>query len=152
NQAGKDRQAGGIGGRPAVGTAVVRVQGEERARAREPLCEARIVVDVVELVEITVWAVDHERLPVLAALLDVARRPALDPMGLCDRLRGKRIEGNAFACRIVDTVALVPVAERHGELRLRSVDDGIGHAVDVHASRRYLAAEVGMKMPGAAVV
>src|SRR5205823_13951055 len=107
NETGKNGEPCGVGGGPAVGTAVVRIHVEEGTRASQPSSLACIVEDVVELVEIVVRAVDDDQVTILlAALVDVARRAAFDPVRLRNRLRGNRIERQPLSRRIIDAVAL----------------------------------------------
>ena len=153
DQSGQDRETGRVGGRPAVRTPVVGAQVEECARACEPLRASSVVENVVELVEVLVRAVDDDQMPVfLAALIDIPRRAAFDPVRFTDRLRWNWIERHTLAGGVVDAIALVPILEGHRLPGLVAVDDRVRHAVDVHAARGHFSTEVRMQMARAAIV
>src|ERR1043166_2679836 len=101
-----------VGRCPAVRPAIVRIHVEERSGAGEPLRLRRVEIDVVELVEILVGAIDDEKMPILlAALVDVARRAAFDPVRLADRLGRNRIERKALTGLVAEAAGFVPVPE-----------------------------------------
>lgn len=136
HEPGQDGEARGVRGGPGLGPAMVVAQVEEGAGARGPL--AALEAQREELVQVLVVGVHDEHVAV-AAHRPVARRPALDPMGLRDGLVGDGIEGLAHP------VALVVVLELHDLLGLARVHDHVGEAVDPHASRRDLTPEVGVQ-------
>ena len=138
NQPRQDGEAGGVGGREALRPPIVGFHVEERARAGLP---ARAVVeDVVELVQELAGSVHDQQVPIgEGAAVDVPGVALLDPVRQGDGLVRDRIEGDA------DPVALAGVKEGHDLLRLRAAYVDIGEAVDVGASRGYLAAEVGAR-------
>ena len=102
-EAGQDRQAGGVGRRPAGRAELVRAEVEDRARAGPPAA-ARGRVEGEELVELAAVAVDDQRVPVA-----VRAAAALDRDVRRDRVRA--------------LVRLVRVLERDARLRLRAADD-----------------------------
>ena len=145
DEAGQDRQARGVGRRPALGTPAVRVQVEERAGAGVPL--AAVEEDVVELIQVAPIAIDDEQVAIAAAApVDVPGLAALDPVRLGDRFVRNRIEGNALIRRMIDAVALVCVLELHRAQRHGAVDDRVRKAVHLRAARRDVAAEVGVHL------
>ena len=68
---------------------------------------------------------------------------AFDPVVLRDRLVRDRIERQAGVRPVVDAVALVPVLERDGLLRLIARNDAVREPVD--RDRAVVAAEIGMR-------
>ena len=60
NETRKDRQSGGIRGRPGIRPAIVGIHVEERAGAREPFSLSGIVEDVVQLVEMISILIDDQ--------------------------------------------------------------------------------------------
>ena len=96
DEAGQDRQAGGVGARPAVGRRALEARSHW---APEPACQAPLggLADVVQLVQAAGVAVDREQ---------VAVRAALDERRVRDRVRAR--------------VGLVGVVE--GRRRRRGVD------------------------------
>jgi hypothetical protein len=65
------------------------------------------------------------------AEVDVARRPALDPVGQRDGFGGDRIEVEARVGVWSHAVALVRVVEEHGLLGLSAVHHDVWISVDV---------------------
>ena len=102
-EAGQDRQAGRVGGRPAGRAKLVRAEIEDRARAGLPATAAGRV-EGEQLVELAAVAVDDQRVPVA-----VRAAAALDRDVRRDRVRA--------------LVRLVRVLERDAGLRLRAADD-----------------------------
>src|SRR5689334_1610807 len=120
DEAGEDRQPGGIGRGPRVRPAGARAQVPARARVGIPMPAAGLEERPVELVERAAGAVDDEHVTIA-----VAAFAALDRRGLRHRERSR-----------VALVAVGGVVDR--KLRLAGVDDGVGEAIG--AGR----AEVGM--------
>ncbi len=121
-QAGQDRETGGVGRRPPRGTQGVGAQVPDRpGPAVEP---PGAVLGVVELVERARRGVDHDGVAVSGGVL-----PSLD--------RGVGAEG------IRSRVALAGVLERDVHKRLSRGDNGVGNAVGVRRIARR--PEVGMQ-------
>src|SRR5581483_5842392 len=155
NEAGKNRQAGGVRRSPAVGPAIIAVHIEKRAGPGEPLAQARAVKYVVKLIKIVALAVDDQQMAILAAApIDVARIAALDPARLSDRLGRDRIKRKTRAGAQIHAVALIPILKLN-TLQIRAGDAAyhrVRHAVNAIRCARVVAAEVGMKPARAAVV
>ena len=124
DEAGVDRQPGGVGGGPAVGPQGVRAEVEHRARAGLPRRAAALRVGGEQLVELARGVVDHEHVAVA-----VARRAALDRRVRRDRVRAR--------------VALVVVLEAHRHLRLAGADV---HERDADRAAVPERAEVGVQL------
>ena len=101
---GEDRQAGGVGGRPAGGPEPVRAQVPDRAGAGAPAA-VRARREREELVELAAVAVDDQRVPVAVGVA-----AALD----------RDVRRN----RVRTGVGLVGILERDARPRLRGADDG----------------------------
>ncbi|MEA2417227.1 MAG: hypothetical protein QOI58_3884 [Thermoanaerobaculia bacterium] len=147
DQSRKDRQPRGVGARPALGTACVRIERERCAGACRPVRSGP--VQRVELVQHPVVAIDEQHVPVAIGVRIVARQSAFDPLLLRLRLLGDRI---ARRTSRRGDVAFNVVVEGHGKQRLRAGDDDERHPVDRRRGIAAVAAEIGMHAAGRADV
>ena len=116
HQAGEDRQAGGVGRGPPRRPQGVRIEVEDRPRARRPAPPARVGPRGEEFIEPAVVAVDDQDMPIPFPV-----RPPLD----------RRVGGDGVRAG----VALVGVAELHGHPGLIAAHDDIGNPVGQRRGR-----------------
>ena len=81
NQAGKDRQTGGVGAGPTLGPASIFVERPDRTGPRLPAPALRVPARAVELEEQAVVLIDDQQVAI-ALDIPVAWRAALDPAWL----------------------------------------------------------------------
>ena len=91
NQSGEDREAGGIGRRPALGTPVAPAQVEHRAAVRLPPRQRRVPARRAGLVQQPVVAIDDQEMTIAAGA--AARNAPFDVVRLRLRFFRNRIAG-----------------------------------------------------------
>ena len=140
HQPGENREAGGVGARPAVRPAEIAVEGPDGARAGGPALT--VPVQVVELEEEAVIAIDQQQVAV-AARVGGTGVAAFDPLRLGLGLLGDGISGRAAGRA---GIALVRIVEIDRDERLAARHRGVRQSVDLGLVTA-VAAEVGVHPP-----
>src|SRR5258706_2398456 len=110
----ENRQPRGIRRGPSVGPTIVGIHIEECAGTREPFSLGRIVKNIVKLVEIITVAINDQQVSICAAaFVDVGWVAALNPIGLRDRFRRNRVEGNTGIGGMIHSVAFICILKLH---------------------------------------
>ena len=136
HQTRENRESGGVGARPGVRSARIRIEREDCPGAGLPSVQRRVPVRGVQLVQHTGIAVDHQQVPVAVRVRVIAGETAFDPLLLRLRLVWNWIPA---------VIALVVrFDERDVHLRLRAVGDDVRDPVDRRARVAAVTAEIRM--------